>query len=136
MDLPKRQRYHRHPFLPRPSAPEEARRKNDDGGRGRNGNLVSSTPAPRDGPRPQSRLPVGERQTLAKNIRADLARIFRKLSRAAVQPPIRAPLGRLLCPEPPGRRFRRDGRDLVDARSGMATAVSRLEGFAKTRVRR
>ena len=105
MVLPRRLRHHRHSVLSRPSAPKEARRKNDDGGRGRHGSLVYAAFAPRDGPRPQSRLFAGKRQTLAKTIRTDFARILRKLSRPALQPALRAPSRRLLCPEPSRKKI-------------------------------
>src|SRR5581483_5704959 len=94
----------------------KTRRKNDDGSGRRHRGLVPALAASRDGPRAQPRVSAVPGQTLATTLRPGFAGIFRELSRPPVQPPLRAPPGRLLRAEPPRRGFRRDRRDLAHAR--------------------
>ena len=96
-----------------------------------------ATLAPRDGPCPQSRLPAGEGQTLAKTIRADVARNIPKAFARGRTAAASCATWKATTPRATRKKISpRRVAIWLDARSGMATAVSRLEGVAKTRVRR
>src|SRR5688572_26864035 len=73
---------------------------------------------------------------MAADLRPGVARGNGVLPAAPVQPVVRRAPGRLVRPEPSGRRFCRDFCRLVDAGRDLARTLPRLESAPETRVHR
>src|SRR5438874_4357636 len=110
-----------------------ARAVDDARGRRRNAGVVYEINAARSRPRLHVCIPVDAKKEMAGNVRANIGRRDAELlSAASVQSQLRDASGRLVRAGAPGRRFRRDVRDLADAGFRLAETVRRLEGAAKT----
>src|SRR4029077_2624386 len=106
-------------------------------GRGRDAGVVHEIDAPRGSTCLYLRLPAYAKEEVAADFRAHVARRDAEhLPATPVQSRLRRAPGRLVCAEPPGRRFRGDLRNLAYAGARLARALCGLEGAAKARLRR
>src|SRR4029434_1467126 len=128
---------HLHSVFSRARSATGAGAHNDARSRRRNARVVHEIDAARGGARLQLRVPASTKEKMAANFWTNVRRGDAELlSAAPVQPQLRRASRRLVRAGPSGRRFRGNVRDLAHARARLAQALHRLEGIAKTRIRR
>src|SRR4030095_486473 len=128
---------HLHSVFSRARSAAGAGADNDARSRRRNAGVVHEIDAARGGARLQLRLSASTKEKMAADFWTNVRRgDAESLPAAPVQPQLRRASRRLVRAGPSGRRFRGDVRDLARARARLARALRRLEGVAKTRIRR
>src|ERR1700731_3806733 len=96
-------------------------------GRGRDAGVVHEIDAARGSTCLYLRLPASTKEKVAAEFRAHVARRDAEhLPATPVQSQLRRASGRLVCAEPPGRRFRGDLRNLAYAGARLAQALRGL----------
>src|SRR5438093_13264639 len=128
---------HLHSVLSRARSAPGAGAHNDARSRGRNAGVVHEIDAARGGARLQLRISASTKEKMAADFWTNVRRgNAEPLPAAPVQPQLRRASRRLVRAGPSGRRFRGDVLDLAHARPRLAQGLRRLEGIAKTRIRR
>src|SRR6266705_594994 len=128
---------HLHSVFSRARSAPDAGADNDARSRGRNAGVVHEIDAARGGARLQLRLSASTKEKMAADFWTNVRRGDAELvSSAPVQSQLRRAPRRLVRAGPSGRRFRGDVRDLAHTRARLAHALCRMEGIAKTRIRR
>src|SRR5690349_11103376 len=98
----------RHPLLPRPSAPHEAREVPDARGRGRDAGMVPADPPARGRSRLRQRVRAPEPAPAPAPLRPPVGALSRLLPAEAVLEKFRPPPRLVVRAEPPGRGLRGD----------------------------
>src|SRR5262249_31766040 len=116
---------HSHSVLSRSSPPDAAAAKDDVRSRGRNRAGMHAHPPPRSRTRRPAFLSIATAAALAAALRSIIDPLSRVLSAEPGQQELCPTPPTLVCPEPPGRGFRRDLRRLAQATLGLANALRR-----------